>query len=775
MAELKPLGRQYGQPSAPDISGAIEAETVIGKIVKGVSGAVGEYHKKAAELEASVLYADVAHKIKKLGIEQSTPQNIAAGNAYERSLQNANTLIEEAVQLAPPNHKQQIKSKLMAIAQDDALKLLAKTNDYNIKQSIANIEIAQDTAKTDYKNAVATGDSFAAGQAKEELIKLYDNAIELGIYSPKDKHDGLNALRQDEIYEKYFKRGQNDAIANPGEAERQLQEFARDFADAELTNSEMVDAITAYQKGLAFTNSQLQSQRNINFAQTKQQIDRGEIITDADIEQKDLTALQIEQSKSYLTSHNKKAIEAQRKVGVALQKVQAGGGAQNTLTKEEREATFLKMGQRLLEIRREETGNDNYELTEEDEIMLLKEFNTSLPHLKERMVYAALNADAKTELPLINQVLTYARRLESETPNVLNALDKKTRTILNKVNADLLASNGGNLTNIIEQARAAVNPTDVQQRERVNRWNALTEKDKRKLYEETFPDNPLINSDTYAQFKNKLELYNTTSPDISTALTSVKQEMQPVFGADKFFPKGQVGYLPSKAAVPFSDVGHWYENQVLLEVYALAKRQESDPDLAPQDKIKWLYPEIPEKLDEDTLMKDRLQLKLLYEGKAAQPLVGGNEIEVQWRGKKAKVYYQADGLSRIQDNNAVKYTFYLIGEDGQKYFIRDPKSKDGSGFATYYPIPLPDFLPQTYADINSERSQHVIRQAYQAKRREEKGTRVGTLEHLAEEKRKDIAELEKNLKPHLEHVPELKGSRPKTHKIVESLLNEGGE
>ena len=127
-------------------------------------------------------------------------------------------------------------------------------------------------------------------------------------------------------------------------------------------------------------------------------------------------------------------------------------------------------------------------------------------------------------------------------------------------------------------------------------------------------------------------------------------------------------------------------------------------------------------------------------------------------------------MSRIADNDRVKYVFYLKTEGGDEYPIPDPKSKDGSGYWVEYPESLPEFLPQLWQEMDNDKQSDLVRESYKAERASQKGTFKGPLETLTAKRQQRMAEIEGSLKQY-EKVQDKLLKKPK-HNIVEKLLGE---
>lgn len=668
--------------------------------------------------------------------------------------------------LLPHELEEARKSAQHAISETESL--LSRTR----KNEIENLEAELAKLELQHEQFRVGGLQERANKIEADMRDIVQKLEGLNAISGKESFNAQVGIRNTGISQRYFERGRRDARAQAGTVEQQTEEFSQGIFPEDLTEAQKVNAIQSYVKGASHVESLSQQQKALNYADTIRDIDNGLIETPADILGRNLTALQGKQAEAHLRKNLDKQNTEQQNLTGALKAIQAGGGAQDRLTKDQKDGAFNLMAQTLQNFRIKETGDSNYQLNHQDLTQVLRQINTDVPWFNAKMEYALLRADGHTETDGILDALAFGREL-AKHPNTLKGIDAKARSVMNMTNAVLLSARNPNINNIIEKARAAANPDDPTKIAYAQRWNSLSEKDKNKLYKGIFDDNPQNNIETYGQFKNLLELYNGSSDTLDAALESVRQEMTPVYGKDRFFEQGKNGYLPSNTAVPFSEIGQWYHNQIYLDLYALTKRQRESGYEA-SERIEWVYDNVPDKFPEEKLMNENLHL-LSEQGKSFQKLqgAGATTLKAKVKGELVDIFYKADGFSRIGENERVKYVFYYKNKEGETFYIKDPKSKDGSGVWVEYPLSLPDFLPTEYGKFDDENFDDVIIESYKQERLKKneyfKWLTNPPERFGKEQKEKRMQELRETLKSQKSQIPELK-TKKSTPDIVAKIL-----
>lgn len=187
--------------------------------------------------------------------------------------------------------------------------------------------------------------------------------------------------------------------------------------------------------------------------------------------------------------------------------------------------------------------------------------------------------------------------------------------------------------------------------------------------------------------------------------------MTPLYGRDKYFGNESVGYLPSSAAVPYSQIGKWYDNQIYLSLYALTKRQEASNEIDINEKLEWIYGDIPENLSQEKMMNvDLRQRAAQASGKLS---FNSGSLRARYKGKDIDVYYKADSTTRMGDT--MSYTFYTKDPaTGEKRFIPDPRNKNGTGYWSEKIIPFEKFLPDVAEKMTNDKMQKRAESTYRS-------------------------------------------------------------
>jgi hypothetical protein len=709
MAELKKLGREIAQPNAPDLSGASKAFETLGNVGKSVTKTVVDYNKAIDEMQSASLYADVSFALKSDLINQSSPENIAQGNAAQRYLQYSAQTIEGALANAPRGHVQTLGEKLKSVAQHNALALMRQERDYTFKKSKETTDIALEAATDNYKDASATGNAEAKQAAHEEISKLYDNGIALGMYGEKNKVDGLKALRQTDIVERWKKRGENDALAGPGVVEKAEADIAENFPEEGVTNEERLLALQAYSQGKGVVLTREQALKAINAGRVNLDILKGIITIPDQIYQHDLTALQGTQAEINLWKHQNKSIKTNDKLAKFLENVQQGAGRQNIKASPEiKEKGYQVMSALYLNAKKEQTGNPDEQLTIEDQADILSQMNVSIPSVDAQVNYALEHGNLDTEFPLVDWALGIARTVGKQTPNALG-LSSKSMAIANLANQNLQYGRT-DARGAIEGARNAVNVDEpILAGRRARQYKDGWEKEMRNAFVEiTEGADPDTNPTAWGAFRSIYSTQAMLTDNKAAAREGARQVMTPAFGNSKYFPEGNYGYLPHEKVVPFADAGNWLESQINLKLIDIAEANHNAPSnqISNLSKIELGGEAIQAQALRSLLKSKNLSEEDIYYYGVGPRLVtqyatAPERLKYRIAGHEREVFLEAQSESRLSDEGKFTYAVYTINPNsGLKEPVMDPRSR--TGFATITIDSFEEFLPSVYKKLNNE-------------------------------------------------------------------------
>lgn len=708
MADLKVPGRQIAQPNAPDISHAGKAYEGIGKAVTGVAKTYAEFKQAAKETEAAVLYTDFSHALDKTALEFSTPEQIAQKGAYSRYQANSEAIISSIHDVLPGEMGKELANKLKAQANNNAIRILARENEFATQQNKSIIENSLDAAGRNYANAMADGNTEAIQAAREEKDRLYENAIKLGLKTENDKYAANLNYDEMGIKQRYFQRGINDALARPGAAEQQLEEFARTYPEDDHTNAQRVTAINAYLEGINHIQKQLNTQRAINAQTTANEIQNNTITLPTEIYGRDLTKLQGLQAEAKLYAHQNKQNKHNAKVNQFLNRVQQGSGLQNLNASEEvKEDAFAVLDEAARQIKVDQTGDLEATLTVEDQANVLRQADVNRPSYDAQIGYAMSKADVETQLPLIDWSLGMLRTVGKEKPNTIK-ISEKDRAIGNLANIQLQYGRTDPRA-AIEAARATINVDEVtlkgrRTRQKSGEWF----NDMKSAYKEMTGADYQTNPTSWGAFQAIYSTQAMLTDDPKAAAEGARQLMEPAFGKSKFFADDEYGYLPPEKIVPFADQGHWLESQINLKLIDIAEANHN----APLDQISNLSkvelggdPKTAERLK--LIANSELSESHLFDyriGPTQQTQSGASiETPITYRveGQDRQVVLQADSSSRTNEGSKLRYAVMTINpKTGQKNPVMDPRSR--TGFATITIDSLEEFLPEVYQTNNNE-------------------------------------------------------------------------
>jgi hypothetical protein len=756
MAELKPLGRAIGQPNAPDISAAASAAGALGEVVQGVSKAVGAYKKASDEMEASILYTDLSHNLNKQFVDFSHPTQIATGEAAQAYANNADAYIEGVLRTAPRSQIKGLREKLKGVVNSNSLQLLKQTQDYSVKKAKSEIDIAVDEAKRNYAEASASGNQFLAQESLEELNKIYDNSIELGLSTSKEKYEAQIALKETNIVNRYRQRGENDALASPGTAERSLQEITQEFPEDELTNEQRHIALDAYKKGQSIALTGLEAQRAINAGRVQLDIVNGNIQTPADIYNKDLTMLQGTKAEIDLWKHQHKTTKNNAKIAQFLSNVQQGAGRQNyPASPEVKEAGYEIYSQLYLNEKIKQTGNEDEQLTIQDQANILGQMNVSIPSVDAQINYALINANIDEEMPLIDWALGMVRTVGKETPNAIK-LDTKSMAIANLAN-DSLKYGRTSPRAALEGARNTVNVDEpVLAGRRARQYKEGWENEMRSAFKEMTEADPNVNPTAWGAFRSIYSTQAMLTDNQAAAREGARQVMTPAFGKSKWFRKDEYGYLPPENVIPFGQQGRWLENQINMKLIALAEANHN----APENQVSNLSkielggnPKEAQRLIAHIKRSDFDEKHLFYNhfGPMEHYQYGSIESPITYRinGHDREVYLEADTTARLNESGKLSYSVYTINPTSKlKEPVMDPRSKTGIAVITI--DSLEEFLPGAYEENNNrlydDAAKDVVYEQYKQQTPFYKQSLAGQYFYGETHKKAARAQIEKNEK-----------------------------
>jgi len=686
------------------------------KLAPGITAATQSYNKAFLAMDNQINLASIDKEMNQTFMDLTKAGSFNYDSPALFS-QYAKKQIQGVMQNIPEQNRPEFALHASKLAANLELKMQYLAHQKSQADIKAKGEITLNQLLEDYTNALRTEQSGVAQDIKEQYLATLGDLKQIIAMDPKEEHLFKESLKQADISARFYKRGQNDAIASPGTAEKQLYEFAVN-PPSDLSPTDQDIALKAYAEGVSHVDKFKNEQNTINTLQIHNDINQGKIKTTAQLE---LRANEIDAA-SYIRLddqlYNKNAAEigGQESVNNFIKRAQIGGGLQNIKTPDKvKEAAFVQLKDAYLFKKREDSEDPYAELSPQDEANVLMQLNSNIPSVDARINYAISKGDAQLEMGNIAWALGMVRGVGSDKPNTINLSDKN-RAIAIMANSSLQWGGETNVGRAITAARATVNAKETEYAGRAAAFRAKTRNEINDAFKKVFPDaNPAMDKTAFGAFVQNYETQYLMTDSDDDALEATRQKMQSTFGTSKYFRPGQVGYLPLEKVIPGTELGGrvWLTNQLRLLALKVAENHKnaSIDELDPANKVEWVGQGIPDPevkklgLNNQYVPRGPLQQEELF-------LYGGTKLGVselrsptgimyRIKGQDRVVYVQADSMSRVGDGTGVNVRFYTINPDTNlPEYVVDPKSS--SGFAYVKVQGLEQFLPDVYKSLTED-------------------------------------------------------------------------
>ncbi len=246
MAELKSSGRQYGAPSAPDLSGAAAPYKAIGDVVKGVSLTAGEMvarkRKAALEMESSFNVLEGKRSLQ-MQLHQARQNNRPNEESIIEFNKTQNEIINSILQNTSPQKQKEVQLQLMEQARRNEYRYLRHVGSARKKMlKESDAAMYYEGSKQAFESA-ATGDLEGALQTINQIGQARSSLVEAGELTQTELMQGQDSMVQAAI-NGHVDFQYNQAWLNGGE--RAAAQFVKQFWEDEQPN------ITQAQKNEAF-------------------------------------------------------------------------------------------------------------------------------------------------------------------------------------------------------------------------------------------------------------------------------------------------------------------------------------------------------------------------------------------------------------------------------------------------------------------------------------------------------------------------------------------
>lgn len=192
----------------------------------------------------------------------------------------------------------------------------------------------------------------------------------------------------------------------------------------------------------------------------------------------------------------------------------------------------------------------------------------------------------------------------------------------------------------------------------------------------------------FFEFSKIAESHYLQTGDFETTKIATKRDMNKAWGSSKWGAnEEETMYLPPDKAIPLSEVGAWFENQVGITLQALADNHSNAVQSGQKHKA-----------DVEIPKDKRIDLKNVDEKSFFSTKQGPGRAAII-DGKERNVFLKTDGSSRFGKGLPTYYLYYH-DDFGIEQPITDPYNE--SGFAQFNPVSLPQFLPEVYKELQDK-------------------------------------------------------------------------
>lgn len=161
MPELKSLGRQIAQPSAPDLSGAADVYTGLGNIVTKAAQTVGEYVQANNTLIEKSVVAKANNDFETSYINYKNNPNISM-DTLAQFQQELQAQTEGLLQAVPQGREKSAAASLSSLVNDYSNKALNDTLQQAQKNEMRDLSLAMYDIENAYTNQISQGDKAGA-------------------------------------------------------------------------------------------------------------------------------------------------------------------------------------------------------------------------------------------------------------------------------------------------------------------------------------------------------------------------------------------------------------------------------------------------------------------------------------------------------------------------------------------------------------------------------------------------------------------------------------
>jgi hypothetical protein len=716
MAELKPLGRQFSQPNAPDISGASEAIGRLGQTAQGVASTISAYVDSANKVEAELQYTEATNILNKELVTALSQENLAQGDAYARYRASAEAVKEGILPHVGKKYQSDVKNLIDKQINNLSLKVASQELSFKEAESKAAGQAILMQQYKDLDEAASTGD-IEALQNNEELIEsTIGNLKNIGAFDAVDEFKAKDAIQKTKNKALYSAQYERLLREDPIEADKLLREIG-ETKPANLTHEEWQDVQasllqqrSAYLKAIDDANTLGKDEYSLAVAQ-------GQIQTDEQLN----TFIAMKEAEGRYFSPNDRL-----KMKEALVNAQK---------------TKLKGQEQILEIDNAVNNNPDA-LYDFSKGSITKWYAAKSNFLEEQYAQQkALNPDAQvpsrlairasvaSKVPFavaafnnefadklrygtpddFEEAVKVGTQLEEVSPKTYANLDKETQ-VYQQTASNLYGNTKLPLEQIRDLTAKAAAPKDSATQERIDKGLAAIHKTAylKDLYKEVY-GTKFVNPALQPQFNSLTRIYDSfyqMSGDKDIAKKLTVNTMRVNSGKSEFIPKYDVTKNPIEQTELYKTHPTLVKNQIALGALEIIKNNQEAraAGIKTQFTIEW-----PDDLEVPNL--NEINDKTLNDQSLFRDHKGKERVpQLKINGKNRKLFLMNPNTD-LEDPSVDQRQYYFEDEYGNPWpiYITTAKQhgniiKSDSGIASIQFRSLKDLLP----DVAAEEDARVI-------------------------------------------------------------------
>lgn len=492
--------------------------------------------------------------------------------------------IEGILSKTPDHLKADVSLQLLKYTEMASNKMADNVETFNRKKISDDFDMIMGSKMNSITEAIYSGDINAAKAARTEALEAIQNQKSLMQISPTQELALIENVNS-AIIDGQLKAGYLNSIA-AGNEDEYLYNLAAKKPEG-MSVDQWFKANSAV-LGVKSQQGKLRAEHNARItAEVNTGIADGSIkeLTDLDQYQNKVPASQFaKMSTSVLKSQIKSgktqaAINEYQdlKISSPTEAVRMSDATKN--------AAYDQEIQVLLDEKKRQTGNPNTKLSLLDQVPIMVEQPGPIQIVNDKLNASVLSEDLNSSFDAIMTYDALKRANSLDGAPILN-MDKKSEQIaVVALNAIKNAREAPEIA-IPKAQKSVLLSTDSQREARLASYKAnyvegkTGKKASAALFEDIFGASAADNNFAFKTMQDTMRINSEEMPTLQDAAMMTKAQLQPNWGTSKYAKdKNAIMKAPPEKVVAYSTQGNWFENQLYLNVYKLAKTYERIPEL----------------------------------------------------------------------------------------------------------------------------------------------------------------------------------------------------